>query len=49
MGLVDYLLCEDGKNVNPTHLFGNTVPHKEIFGVNGSVAKILLTTRLVVF
>jgi hypothetical protein len=42
MGLVYYLVCEDGKNVKPTHLFGNTVCHNEIFGVNGSVAKILL-------
>jgi hypothetical protein len=49
MGLVDYLLCEDEKNVKPTHLFGNTVCHKEIFGVNGSIAKLLLKIRLVVF
>ena len=42
MGLVYYLLCEDGKNVNPTHLFGNIVCHKEIFGVNDSMEKLLL-------
>jgi hypothetical protein len=32
LGLVDYLLCKNGKNVNPTNFSGNTVCLVEILG-----------------
>ena len=49
MGLIDYLLCEDERNVEPTYLFGYTVCHKEKYGVDGNVAKILIRYDLICF
>jgi hypothetical protein len=48
-GLIDYLLCEDERNVEPTYSFGYTVCHKEKYGVDGNVAKVLLKYNLLCF
>jgi hypothetical protein len=37
------------KECEPTYLFGNTVCHKEKYGVNGNVAKILIRYDLLCF
>ena len=49
MGLIDYLLCECGRNVEHTYSFGNTVCHKEKYGIYGNVAKILIRYDLICF
>ena len=49
MGLVDYLLYEDGKNVKPTRLFGNTICHKEKYWDQWQHCKNIVKIRLVVF
>jgi hypothetical protein len=47
--LIDYLLCECGRNVEPTYSFGNTICHKEKYGVDGNLAKILIRYDLICF
>jgi hypothetical protein len=48
-GLIDYLLCKDERNIKPTYLFVYIIYHKENYGVDGNVAKVLLKYNLLSF
>jgi len=39
MVLIDYLLCEDERNVEPTYSFGYIVSNKENMGSMGMLQK----------